>query len=185
MGSKPDVCTSRSHPSSLPSRLHPSGPGTPRRRKHFEKVRLGFGLIWALPYTLVGLAVGALGLATGGGWQRRGRTLEFHGGWTTRFVRNLPARQSIAAITLGHTVLGQTRAVLDQVRSHEAVHVRQFERWGPFMGPAYLLASLWLWLGGGEPYWDNPFEREAYSEGCGRKIADGSRPSPTETTRRK
>ena len=44
------------------------------------------------------------------------------------------------------------------------VHVRQFERWGPFMGPAYLLSSLYLWITGGRPYRDNPFEREAYGE---------------------
>ena len=44
------------------------------------------------------------------------------------------------------------------------VHVRQFERWGPLMGPAYLLSSLVLWLAGRRPYLDNPFEREAYGE---------------------
>jgi hypothetical protein len=50
------------------------------------------------------------------------------------------------AFTLGHTVLGQTDAALDVFRKHEMVHVRQFERWGPFMGPAYLGCSLVLWL---------------------------------------
>ena len=68
------------------------------------------------------------------------------------------------ALTLGHTILGQTSAALDVARTHEWVHVRQFERWGPLMGPAYLGCSLWLWLRGGRPYRDNPFEREAYDE---------------------
>ena len=30
------------------------------------------------------------------------------------------------------------------------------------MGPAYLLASLYVWLTGGRWYRDNPFEKEAY-----------------------
>ncbi len=71
------------------------------------------------------------------------------------------------AITLGHTILGQSDASLDNARDHEMVHVRQFERWGPLMGPAYLLASLGLWFAGRNPYRDNPFEREAYREGGG------------------
>jgi hypothetical protein len=50
------------------------------------------------------------------------------------------------AFTLGHTVFGQTDAALDICRDHELVHVRQFERWGPCMGPAYLGCSLVLWL---------------------------------------
>ena len=68
------------------------------------------------------------------------------------------------ALTLGHTVLGQTDAALDISRDHEMVHVRQFERWGPLMGPAYLGCSLALWLMGRRPYHDNPFERQAYEE---------------------
>jgi len=67
-------------------------------------------------------------------------------------------------MTLGHTVLGLTGAGLDVVRNHELVHVRQFERWGPFLIPAYLLASLVLWLRGRDAYHDNPFEVEAFRE---------------------
>ncbi len=68
------------------------------------------------------------------------------------------------AFTLGHTVFGQTDAALDIARSHELVHVRQFERWGPLMGPAYLGCSLVLWLTGRRAYLDNPFEREAFEQ---------------------
>ena len=32
------------------------------------------------------------------------------------------------------------------------------------MGPAYLGCSLALWLMGRRPYYDNPFERQAYEE---------------------
>lgn len=35
------------------------------------------------------------------------------------------------------------------------------------MGPAYLLASLYLWLAGRRPYRNNPFEREAYGDDDG------------------
>jgi hypothetical protein len=52
-------------------------------------------------------------------------------------------------------------------RDHEMVHVRQFERWGPLMGPAYLGCSLVLWFMGRRPYHDNPFETQAYEEGRG------------------
>jgi len=47
------------------------------------------------------------------------------------------------------------------------VHVRQFERWGPLMGPAYLGCSLVLWLMRRRPYRDNPFERQAFEQGGG------------------
>ena len=90
--------------------------------------------------------------------------LEFHSGGVKWFLRRLPSGDFTLALTLGHTVLGQTDASLDISRDHEMVHVRQYERWGPLMGPAYLLCSLVIWLRGGEAYRDNPFEREAYGE---------------------
>lgn len=69
-----------------------------------------------------------------------------------------------SAMTLGHVVLGRTPAALDISREHELVHVRQYELWGPLFVPAYLACSLWLWLRGGNAYFDNPFEKEAYSK---------------------
>ncbi len=123
--------------------------------------------IWASPYSLLGLLLGVIGLCTGGRARIRGRTIEFHGGAVKWFVAHLPPGSLTLAITLGHTILGQSDASLDIARDHEMVHVRQFERWGPLMGPAYLLASLGLWFAGRNPYRDNPFEREAYREGGG------------------
>jgi len=125
------------------------------------------GILWASPYTLLGLLIGGVGLCTGGGARVRGRTIEFYGGGTKWFITRLPLGQFTLALTLGHTILGQSTASLDISREHEMVHVRQFERWGPFMGPAYLLSSLVLWLAGKRPYRDNPFEREAYEEDGG------------------
>ena len=48
--------------------------------------------------------------------------------------------------------------------------MRQYERWGPLFGPAYLLSSLVQLARGRRPYWDNHFEREAYA-----KVASGNR----------
>jgi hypothetical protein len=117
-------------------------------------------ILWASPYTLLGLAIG---LAGRGRMRRCGRVIQFHSGGVQWLIRKLLG-EDILAITLGHVVLGQTAAALDLSHEHELVHVRQFERWGPLMGPAYLLCSLVLWLRGGRAYRDNPFEREAYGD---------------------
>jgi hypothetical protein len=122
-------------------------------------------LIWASPYTLLGLALGILGLSTGGRARRRGRVIEFYGGGVRWLLRQFFCGKGAMALTLGHTILGQTIAALDVSRNHELVHVRQFERWGPLMGPAYLGCSLALWLMRRRPYRDNPFERQAFEEG--------------------
>lgn len=65
------------------------------------------------------------------------------------------------AMTLGHVVIGRDAMALEGTRAHERVHVRQYERWGPFFVPAYFLAGAWALLRGGHPYFDNRFEREA------------------------
>jgi hypothetical protein len=66
------------------------------------------------------------------------------------------------AMTLGHVILGIDEAALEQSRSHEHVHVRQYEQWGPFFLPAYVLSSLWQLACGRRCYRDNWFERQAY-----------------------
>ncbi len=126
-----------------------------------------FAVLWASPYTLLGLLVGVVGLCSGGRARIRGRVIEFSGGGVKWLLQRFPGGQFTLALTLGHAILGQTDAALDISRDHELVHVRQFERWGPLMGPAYLGCSLVLWLMGRRPYRDNPFEREAYGQGGG------------------
>ena len=118
-------------------------------------------ILWAAPYTLLGLVLGGLGLLSGGGVQRHGDVLEFHGGWLAKALDRLPL-PPVQAMTLGHTVLARDRVALDVTRAHERVHVRQYERWGPLLGPAYLLCGLVLWCQGRDAYRDNPFEREAF-----------------------
>jgi hypothetical protein len=116
--------------------------------------------VWASPGTLLGLAVGLCALLSGGSMRRRGRTLEFHSGFLRWFLQRRPFRA--AAMTLGHVIIGRDGGCLDASRSHELVHVRQYERWGPLFIPAYLSSSLYVWLRGRDAYLDNPFEREAY-----------------------
>ena len=96
--------------------------------------------------------------------QRRGRVLEFWGGAVTGLLRHAPLVRGALALTLGHVVLGQSARELDRCRTHELVHVHQYERWGPFFLPAYLGCSLVLWLRGRDYYLDNPFEVEAYRQ---------------------
>jgi hypothetical protein len=122
------------------------------------------GIVWAFPWTAVGLVFGVVGLATGGRVQRRGRVLEFYGGALQALLEWAPGTGcGAAAMTLGHVVLGCSGDALDAAREHELVHVRQYERWGPLFVPAYLLCSAVIWSRGGDAYRENPFEREAYA----------------------
>src|SRR5262245_50618047 len=121
------------------------------------------GIVWASPNSLLGLCLGVVALATCGRVRVVGRAIEFHGGLAAWLLeRAAPLEGGAMAITLGHVILGRTAAALDVSRKHEWVHVGQYELWGPFFIPAYLLASLVLWLAGRHPYRDNPFERAAY-----------------------
>ena len=128
-------------------------------------------LLWAAPCSVVGLAFAAPLLLLGGRARGHAGTLEVC--WRAddaacgRLARQLPYR----AITLGHVIVGVTAQALDSSRAHERVHVRQHERWGAFFFPAYAASSLWQWLRGRRPYWDNAFEIQA------RKMAPTLLPS--------
>jgi hypothetical protein len=120
--------------------------------------------LWALPTTIVGLLFAPLALISGGRMQVVDGVLELHGGLVAAFLRYCtPLRGGASAMTLGHVVLGRSKALLDFTRSHERVHVRQAERWGPLFIPAYLFLSVLVYCRGGRAYEDNPFEREAYA----------------------
>ena len=82
-----------------------------------------FAILWAAPWTLLGLAIGILAVSTGGGGRRVGRVLEFHGGWLEWLLTRAPLAGGASAMTLGHTVLGRTAGDLDRTRDHERVHV--------------------------------------------------------------
>ena len=118
--------------------------------------------LWAAPNTALGLLF-LLPTLLSGGWVRAERgAVEVYGGFARFFLRHCLFVKA-SALCLGHVIVGQDRACLDHSRDHEHVHVRQFERWGPFMLPAYFLSSYLAWRRGDHFYFDNRFEREAYS----------------------
>lgn len=125
--------------------------------------RQAVAYLWAAPATLLGLAAVGLAWCSGGKVRVVQGAIEAHGGWVTVFLRRgLPLLgRPAAAMTLGHVILGRDEACLAYSRRHEHVHVRQYERWGPLLVPAYFLASFILYVRGCDPYLDNPFEREA------------------------
>jgi hypothetical protein len=119
---------------------------------------------WALPTTLLGLAFVPDAFFSGR-VRRVSGVLEVHGRLARFFLTHCTLLEGGAsAMTLGHVVIGRNQQLLDQSRTHERVHVRQCERWGPFFIPAYVLLGLLARVRGLRAYEDNPFEREAYGE---------------------
>ena len=119
-------------------------------------------VLWASPTTIIATAIGVLGLPFGTKFRRQGRTLEIYGGVVEWLLSKTPV--DALAMTLGHVIWRQNSASLDFCREHELIHVRQYERWGPFFIPLYFYYSFLMWLTGKHPYYDNPFEREAFGE---------------------
>jgi hypothetical protein len=109
----------------------------------------------ALPYLIAALMGGRIAVVDG--------VLECSGPAVAAILRRIAPRQDIDAMALGHVVAGRTPLVLEETRVHERVHVRQAERWGPLFVPAYLAASAFALARGGDPYYDNAFEAEAFA----------------------
>lgn len=127
--------------------------------------------LWPLPVTVLGMLVAGIARSSGGHWQRVDGVLESAGGWPAWVLRRgFPFSGSVAAMTLGHVVVGVSAATLIATRAHERVHVRQFERWGVLFLVLYPLAGLLAGLKGGNPYRDNVFEREARAAEQGRPL---------------
>lgn len=119
--------------------------------------------LWAAPYTVLGLVLGGLAVLFGGTARRHHGVLEVFGGRLGGLLAQVPEPLRFSAMTLGHVILAVDRSALNQLRLHEHVHVRQYERWGPLFLPAYLLSSLLQLLRGRNPYRENHFERQAYA----------------------
>ena len=133
--------------------------------------------VWTGPNTALGLLAGAVVVVLGGRARLVAGVLEIGGGLVGRCLARLPAPLGFSAMTLGHVVLGESEARLCECRSHERVHVRQYERWGPFFLPAYVLSSAWQLISGGNPYRDNFFEKQAYG-GAWLSRRSRARPHP-------
>ena len=155
---RPPLCEAKSH--RLPA------PGRPLRVILAGKAGLmsSAKVLWAGPWSLWGLGIGVMGLLTGGGVRWNGRVLEFWGGLLPVFLRHFPFVAGSPVATFGHVILGRSERHLDACRPHQMVHVKQYECWGPLFVPAYLTCWGALWCCGKRPYYDNPFERQAYDQ---------------------
>jgi hypothetical protein len=127
--------------------------------------------LWAAPYTVLGLLLGGVGVLFGAKARRHHGVVEIFGGGIGQRLSRLPEPLRFSAMTLGHVILAVDRSALAQLRQHEHVHVRQYERWGPAFVPAYLLSSLLQLLRGRNPYRENHFERQAYAVANQRRTA--------------
>ena len=128
------------------------------------------GYLWAAPYTVLGLLLGAVAVLAGAKWRKHLGVIEVSGGWIGQWIARLPPVLGFSAMTLGHVILAVDRSALAQLRLHEHVHVRQYERWGPLFVPAYVLSSLLQLLRGRNPYRENHFERQAFAAAARRHL---------------
>ena len=119
--------------------------------------------LWAGPTTAVGLLLAALARVGGGRTRVVDGVIEAHGGLLEVLLRQVPIAGGASAMTLGHVVIGRDAGDLTRTRRHERVHVRQYERWGPFFVPAYFAACAVAWVRGHNAYFDSHFERAAYA----------------------
>ena len=120
--------------------------------------------IWASPNTAIGLILTGLALLSRGRARVVDGVVESHGGLITWMLRHHPTMKGgVAAMTLGHVVIGLDEHRLARTRFHERVHVAQYERWGPFFLPAYGLSSAACFFQRKNPYRDNMFEKEAFA----------------------
>jgi hypothetical protein len=119
------------------------------------------GYLWALPNTALGLCFTPLALLSGGKLRTERGAIEIYGGLVQPFLVRLCS--GAGCMTLGHVILGQHRAVLDEARNHEHVHVEQYMRWGPLFLPLYALSSFLCWRRGQDAYFENRFEKEAHA----------------------
>lgn len=115
--------------------------------------------LWVAPVTLFGLMLALIAYWLGASVKVRHGVWEIAGNSRTPLLRSLCRR--FDAITLGHVILGRNHGALARWRSHEHVHVRQYERWGLLFPVLYVLASFKALLTGKRFYWDNVFEVEA------------------------
>lgn len=118
------------------------------------------GILWALPLSLVGLAIALPVLVWRGHVQFiRGRSFAFlvRGPLADILLGHHPFG-AMAAMALGHIVISENQGLSMRVLTHELEHVRQAERWGIAFPLAYLASSAWAALRGRDPYWHNHFE---------------------------
>jgi len=127
-------------------------------------------LLWAAPWSAIGLRVAGGLLLVGGKAKWSSGALEVtyreHNASCSKVARILPFR----GIVFGHVILAVTSEELRIIGPHERVHVEQYERWGPLFVFAYGASSLWQLRHDRSPYWHNHFEVQA------RELSNGPPP---------
>ncbi|MCU0713489.1 MAG: hypothetical protein MUC43_15625 [Pirellula sp.] len=118
--------------------------------------------LWVAPWTCTGLLVGLICQTKGVEYAMHRGTLGIFGPGVARLLRKVPIAGGAKAMTLGHCILAVDRESWRETFSHEWIHVRQYQWFGPFFVPAYFMESAWQWFRGRDPYRDNRFERQAY-----------------------
>lgn len=89
------------------------------RRNAYRILRV----LWAAPWSLLGLLLGGLGLLSGGRVQRKHGLLEFWGGCLPAILCVFPFYFGSPVATFGHVVLGRSDRHLRACRKHQFVHV--------------------------------------------------------------
>lgn len=136
---------------------------------------------WALPATCVGLLLSLIAFALGAKVRLVEGAIEIAGGRIDSCLSMLPRCSRFGAITFGHVIIGVDHETLSLHRSHEHVHVRQYERWGVLFFPLYLASSLLQIVRGRDPYLNNSFEREAFAKSaCPERLLVARAARPTE-----
>jgi hypothetical protein len=119
---------------------------------------------WASPYSLIGLLWGLLAVLSGAKTHVHEGTLEITGGRTGKWYAKTFRKRHITTITLGHVILSKNESCLHDLRLHEKVHVKQYEKWGVLFAPAYFISSIVQIIRGRNPYLDNVFEIAAFKK---------------------
>jgi hypothetical protein len=146
----------------------------------YRAIRL-LKVLWVLPVSVFALPLLPLALTWPLPQQHRARwsinngVLEIESPALSWFLqapwfRALSGGSGFAAATIGHVIIGRDKRCLEACRTHEHVHVRQCERWGPLFPVAYVLAGLFAACKARRfdaYYRDNAFEVEARAaEAC-------------------
>ena len=128
-------------------------------------------LLWAMPCTLLGVLFGIFVIGLGGSVRRIEHTFEFALSVSQELAPSWTGKLRFSAITLGHIIVGQSHEVLAVLRTHERVHVRQYEILGPLFFVAYPASSLLALVRGHCPYHGNGFEKQAFAHESVSKLA--------------
>ena len=125
---------------------------------------------WALPVSCIGILLVLFVIFSGGKVSVTAGVIEAEGG-ILHFLLSRRRYFKIDVLTIGHVIIGHNSESLARCRHHEHVHVRQYERWGPFFPFLYLLSSAAALVRGMDPYRDNRFEQEAFRASGERRTA--------------